>query len=83
MTFDEWWEATKNLEDTGVPEVLKKALKELAYEAWCESRYQQNPTSRLTRRQGKPRPDKFDPRDVANSWGRSITLTDQKPRSIA
>ena len=45
MTFDEWWEETKNLEDAEVPEVLKKALKELAYEAWCESRYHQNHTN--------------------------------------
>lgn len=42
MTFDEWWEATKNPDKVEVPGILKKALKELAYEAWCESRYQQN-----------------------------------------
>lgn len=47
MTFNEWWEATKNLEKVGVPDILKKALKDLAYEAWCESRYQQNVTKTL------------------------------------
>ena len=49
MTFDEWW-ATKDLEKAEVPGVLKKALKELAYEAWCESRYQQNPTTKSSNR---------------------------------
>lgn len=39
MTFDEWW-ATKDLEKAQVPQILKNALKDLAYEAWCESRYQ-------------------------------------------
>ena len=43
MTFDEWWE-TKHMDEVDVPNVLKKALKELAYEAWCESRYQQKKT---------------------------------------
>jgi len=39
MLFDEWW-ATKDVGKAYIPGVLKEALKELAYEAWCESRYQ-------------------------------------------
>lgn len=42
MTFDEWW-ATKDIEKANIPGILRNALKELAYEAWCESRYQQKP----------------------------------------
>lgn len=38
MTFDEWW-ATKDLVKVQIPNILKAALKEIAYEAWCESRY--------------------------------------------
>lgn len=41
MTFDEWWEATKNFDKVEIPGILKKAIKEFAYEVWCESRYQQ------------------------------------------
>ncbi len=48
MTFDEWW-ATKGIKITYTPCTLRDALKELAYEAWCESRYQQNLTSRSSR----------------------------------
>lgn len=40
MVFDEWW-ATKDLEQAQAPGILKAALKELAYEAWCESRHHQ------------------------------------------
>ena len=40
MTFDEWW-TTKDLDKAKVPGILRQALKDLAFEAWCESRYQQ------------------------------------------
>ena len=43
MTFDEWW-TTKDIDKSEITGSLKKALKELAYEAWCESRYHQNLT---------------------------------------
>ncbi len=49
MTFDEWW-ATKGIKITYTPCTLRDALKELAYEAWCESRYQQNLTSKCSGR---------------------------------
>lgn len=49
MTFDEWW-AIKEVEKADVPYILKRALKELAYEAWCASRYHQNLTSQSSGR---------------------------------
>ena len=47
MTFDEWW-ATKDVEKLDMPNVLKHALKDLAYQAWDNSRYEQNPRTKST-----------------------------------
>lgn len=48
MTFDEWW-ATKGMEKVELPDNLKTGIKNLAHEAWWESRDQQNLTTRQSR----------------------------------